>query len=33
MNELAIKNFKRSLELNPGNSNALKQLKTLGAGL
>lgn len=33
MNELAIKNFKRSLELNPENMNAVQHLKTLGAGL
>jgi dienelactone hydrolase len=32
MNELAIKNFKRSLELDPQNANAVKHLKTLGAG-
>jgi dienelactone hydrolase len=33
MNELAIKNYKRSLELNPQNTNATKHLKALGAAL
>ena len=28
--ELAIKNYKRSLELNPDNKNALEMLKKLG---
>ena len=30
--ELAIANYKRSLELNPRNKNATTQLKTLEAG-
>ena len=29
--ELAIKNYRKSLELNPGNANGLKMLKELGA--
>ncbi len=30
-NEEAIKNYKKSLELNPKNNNAVKMLKKLGA--
>jgi hypothetical protein len=29
--ELAIKNYKKSLELDPGNQNAIKMLKKLKA--
>ena len=29
--DLAIRNYKRSLELNPKNTNAVQQLKKLGA--
>ena len=29
--ELAIKNYKKSLELNPQNTNAVDMLKKLGA--